>query len=180
MSRKLLIGTSLGYCLTDLADGTVRVEDVDVILASTKYPDLEAAVASSEKWCAPSKRIAALRAIWPKVIQPRLLHDRCGGHIARPIWIEVDSLAEAFRQLDARDPERVDNYEELGFVAWADMLLSTRIPVPVKSEYAHIVTPHVVDPKSIDRIKHGLAKLLMWDPPAPPTFDPKGDGVEHG
>ena len=169
MSKKLLIGTSLSLCLSDLTDGTVKVEDVDLILASSKHPDLESAVASEEKWRAPPKRIEVLRAIWPRVIQPRLLHPECNGHLTRPWWIKADSLAEAFRMLDARDPEKVDNYEKLGFVAWADILLSTRIPVPIKAEYAHIVTPHVVDPESLGRIKHGLAKLLMWNPPETPA-----------
>lgn len=169
--KKLLIGTSLSLSLIDLSEGTVKLEDVDLILTSTTYPDLEAAVASEEKWAAPAHRIAILRAIWPKVIQPRLLNPACTGHVPRPAWIEAASLAEAFRMLDARDPEKVDNYEELGFVAWADILLSTRIPVPIKPEYAHVVTGHDVDPGSFDRIRLGLAKTILWSPNgcSPPT-----------
>lgn len=164
MSKKLLIGTSLSLSLIDLSEGTVKMEDVDLLLTSTAYPDLEAAVASEEKWAAPAYRIAILRAIWPHVIQPRLLHSACTGHIPRPNWIEATSLAEALRMLDARDPMKVDNYEELAFVAWADILFSTSFPIPVKAEYAHVVTGHDVDPGSFDRIRHGLAKTILWSP----------------
>jgi len=172
MTKKLLIGTSFSLCLGELVRGEVKLEDVDLILTSTTYPDLEAAVASEEKWAAPAHRIAILRAIWPKMIQPRLLHSACTGHVPRPNWIEAASLAEAFRMLDARDPMKGDSYEELGFVAWADVLLSTRIPVPIDPKYAHVVTPHAVDPGSYDRIKHGLFKLVAGDYSRPWTPAP--------
>jgi len=44
MSKKLLIGTSLSLCLGELVRGEVKLEDVDLILASTKHPDLESAI----------------------------------------------------------------------------------------------------------------------------------------
>lgn len=51
-NRKLVIGTYLSLCLGELARGEVKLEDVDLILASTKHLDLEGAVQAELKYCA--------------------------------------------------------------------------------------------------------------------------------
>lgn len=98
------IATSLSAALKEIVSGAVKVHDVNAVICGTNYPTLERAIASECLAVKPEQRKATgdtLKALWPRVIQPRQL----GSHAPRAnpkTFFEADSITAAFREIDRR------------------------------------------------------------------------------
>ena len=107
--------TSLSAVLKEIVSGAVKAHEVNAVICGTNYPTVERAIASEclmvDKKHRPAT-VIALKALWPRVIQPRQL----GSHAPRAnpkTFFEADSIAAAFLELDRRaydgDPRYADS-----------------------------------------------------------------------
>lgn len=88
------IATSLSAALKEIVSGAIKAYEVNAVICGTNYPTVERAIASEclmvDKRHRPAT-VIALKALWPRVIQPRQL----GSHAPRAnpkTFFEADSI----------------------------------------------------------------------------------------
>lgn len=85
-------GLSLSLCVSDILRGVVKVEQVDRIVASTKFEGiLDALKAYHNLYWSQHADLGTvyrlLKAIWPIVEQPRFEDDAFSNNVAYGHWI---------------------------------------------------------------------------------------------
>ena len=93
MYSKKYIGLSMSFCIRDILDGKVKIEDVVCIVANTAFSSIELLIEnySVDYWHAYAKDDiqALLEKLWPTIYQPRMVYPDSMFSIAHGYWFDA-------------------------------------------------------------------------------------------
>jgi hypothetical protein len=89
-----LLGLSLSFCVRDILEGKVSIDDVECIISCTRFENASQAFDFyiNDYWSKYPKETvnAVLMEVWPLVFQPRFNNER-GHTIANGYWFNHET-----------------------------------------------------------------------------------------
>lgn len=89
------IGLSLSFCMLDILEGRISIEEIAGIITSTKFDTLEQAVDmyQSTYWKKFSKEYCTetLESVWSLIFQPRLNVLTSGHMVGHGFWLNTET-----------------------------------------------------------------------------------------
>ncbi len=89
------IGMSLSFCVKDILNGKIRIEDISGIISSTKVESCEKAfeyyASYWGKFASKETCMETLKKVWPLVFQPRLNNNHEGHYITHGYWLDTQT-----------------------------------------------------------------------------------------
>ena len=93
MVTKKYVGLSLSFCIKNILDGDVKIEDVFCIVTNTGFSSIDGVI---ENYCKdywrdyPKDKVKELlEKLWPIIYQPRLVEEDSMCLVAHGWWLDT-------------------------------------------------------------------------------------------
>lgn len=89
------IGLSLSFCMSDILEGRISIEEIAAIVSSTKFNTIEEAVDYYQPtyWYKFNKKTCqeTLESIWDLLFQPRFSFPSSGHMVGHGFWLNTET-----------------------------------------------------------------------------------------